>query len=60
MIGIDMEMPNSCGECPFVFNKDGYFVTCNVANINVEDYYFESNPNCPLIEIEDKEKIDVD
>ena len=58
MIGIkDMKMPKSCGECNFVFNKEGYIQSCNATTkyLVVKDYYFDKCPNCPLIEIEDKE-----
>jgi hypothetical protein len=52
MIGIkDMKMPNSCGECNFVFNEEGYVQLCRINDEVVEDYYFDKNPNCPLIEI---------
>ena len=62
MIGIkDMEMPKSCDMCDF--NSCGYprqyceFPGCGW---EVTDYIASKDIDCPLFEIEDKEKIDVD
>lgn len=51
MVKIDMDIPKSCGECNFVFNEEGYVQLCRINDEVVEDYYFDKNPNCPLIEI---------
>ena len=58
MIQIDMKMPSSCYDCPFVKNERtndyGSFCECGI----LEDYEIinllehSKHPNCPLIEQE--------
>ena len=66
MIGINMKMPKSCDVCDFCDEIEwGNCETENYCSFPrmgeiVDDYIVSRHPNCPLIEIEDKEKIDVD
>lgn len=50
MIAIDIEMPEYCEKCPFVFDSCG---ECSVLNRKIEDYNFWNGHNerpkwCPL------------
>lgn len=59
MIGIkDMEMPKSCDICDF--NTFGQYCDFPRYGMDVNEYIESRHKDCPLIEIEDKEKLDVD
>lgn len=50
MIGMDIELPEYCEKCPFVFDSCG---ECSVVNKKIEDYDFWNGHNerpdwCPL------------
>jgi len=52
MIKIDMEMPESCGECDFVFEHVDRRTLCFVAEAIVFDEEDGWKPEwCPLIEV---------
>ena len=62
MIGIkDMDMPNSCDMCDFyedILCCDGEHSYCGFPRMGevVEDYIASRHPDCPLAELENKEK----
>ena len=48
-----MEMPQNCGECPFIFTSWGIEYYCHLAESSTSAEYVgrEKMANCPLIEL---------
>ena len=58
MIGIkDMDMPNSCDVCVFYYKGEYGHNYCDFPMMGevVDDYIASRHPNCPLVELENKE-----
>ena len=48
-----MEMPQNCGECPFIFSSWGIEYYCHLARASTSAEYVEREKmtNCPLVEL---------
>lgn len=62
MIGIDMEMPKCCADCPLSYEYD-YVDYCKVNNMRIDENVVDSSvipvniystrhPKCPLSEVD--------
>ena len=49
----NMEMPQNCGECPFIFSSWGIEYYCHLARASTSAEYVEREKmtNCPLVEL---------
>ena len=55
MIGITMDMPKSCMECIFCIDEQYKVLEYQFTEASVSLNYINRHPNCPLIEIDEKE-----
>lgn len=63
MIQIDVKMPNSCGECPFMDENHGDYPFCIALRQDRGynfDVYQKKFPNCPLKPVEKEDKTELE